>query len=329
VPRAAHACAWAPRERDGNVSRMLTGLLDHAQRYHAQLSDRIRQYLNGRGIDDATIERFLIGWSGWRITIPIYDREGAVTFFKLAKDPADESDSPKMLTTPGSCAELYGWERVRTDAPYVVICEGEFDRLVLESRGFPAVTSTGGALTFRLAWAEALRAVPDVYVCFDADEAGRIGAERVARLVPHARVVTLPPEVGESGDVTDFFVRLGMSADAFRELLADAAQLPPAPVQRRRPQSPAARTEIDELKTSVRIEDVVARYVDDLTVTGSLLTAPCPFHEDRRPSFVVYPETQTFHCFGCRAGGDVISFLMKAERLGFSDAMELLRRLAA
>lgn len=308
---------------------MSTELLDHAQRYHAQLPDRIRQYLNGRGIDDATLDRFLIGWSGWRITIPIYNRDVQIAFFKLAKDPADTSDLPKMLATPGSSTELYGWERARSDAPYVVVCEGEFDRLVLESRGFPAVTSTGGALTFRLAWAEALRAVPQVYVCFDADEAGRIGAERFARLVPHARVVTLPPEVGEGGDVTDFFVRLGMSAEAFRELLADAVQVAPAPVARRRPQSAEARTEIDELKASVRIEDVVARYIDDLAVTGSLLTAPCPFHEDRRPSFVVYPKTQTFHCFGCRAGGDVISFLMKAERLDFSDAMELLRRLAA
>lgn len=280
---------------------MFTGLIDDAQRYHAQLTDRIRQYLNGRGIDDATIDRFLIGWSGWRITIPIYDREGAITFFKLAKNPAESSDTPKMLTTPGSSAELYGWERVRSDAPYVVICEGEFDRLGLESRGFPAVTSTGGALTFRPAWAEALRAVPEVYVCFDADEAGRIGAERVARLVPHARVVTLPPEVGEGGDVTDFFVRLGMSAEALRELLADAVQLPPRPMTRRTPLSPEVRSEVDQLKASVRIEDLVARYVDDLAVTGSLLTAPCPFHEDRRPSFVVYPETQTFHCFGCRA----------------------------
>lgn len=326
---AAHARAWASYKRDANVSRMLAGLIDHAQRYHAELPDHIRRYLNGRGIDDATLDRFLIGWSGWRITIPIFDRDGQLTFFKLAKDPADTSDSPKMLATPGSSVELYGWERVRGDAPLVVVCEGELDRLVLESRRFPAVTSTGGALTFRPAWAEALRAVPEVYVCFDADEAGRIGAERVARLVPHARVVTLPPEVGEGGDVTDFFVRLGMSAEAFRKLLTDAAPLPPVAATRRPPQSAEARDEIDELKAGVRIEDVVARYVDDLAVAGNTLTAPCPFHDDRRPSFVVYPETQTFHCFGCRAGGDVISFIMKAERLDFSDAIELLRRLAA
>src|SRR5213594_3569452 len=60
-------------------------------------------------------------------------------------------------------------------------------------------------------------------MCFDNDAAGRQGAERVARLIPRARVVRLPEEVGGGGDVTDFFVRLGRSREDFVGLLDTAA----------------------------------------------------------------------------------------------------------
>src|SRR5205814_1315760 len=141
------------------------------------------------GIADAVIELHLLGWNGSRITIPIFDRNGGFEFFKLAKDPDDKSDSPKMLTASGAHAELYGWERVLANPDQIILCEGEFDRLVLETHGFAAVTSTGGAGSFRPEWAEAFREVPNIYLCFDNDAAGRAGAERVARLIPHAKLV--------------------------------------------------------------------------------------------------------------------------------------------
>src|SRR2546426_9704069 len=131
-----------------------------------------------------------------------------------------------MLATPGANAELYGWERVLANPEQIVICEGEFDRLVLESRGFAAVTSTGGALTFRPTWTEAFREIPQVYICFDNDGPGQAGAERVVGLIPRARLVRLPDEVGEGGDVTDFFVRLGRSREEFIGLLEAAQPLP-------------------------------------------------------------------------------------------------------
>src|SRR5439155_1780791 len=139
--------------------------------------------------------------------------------------PHDQSDSPKMLATPGGHAELYGWERVLANPEQIIICEGEFDRMVLESRGFAAVTSTGGALTFRPTWAGAFREIPQVYICFDNDGPGQAGAERVARMIPHARLVRLPEEVGDGGDVTDFFVRLGRRREEFIGLLEAAQSL--------------------------------------------------------------------------------------------------------
>ena len=87
--------------------------LELAREYHGNLSARIRQYLTeARGIGDEVIERHLLGWNGTRISIPVFDRNGGFAFFKLAKDPDDKSDSPKMLASPGAKAEVYGWERV-------------------------------------------------------------------------------------------------------------------------------------------------------------------------------------------------------------------------
>src|SRR5437867_1014088 len=197
-----------------------------ARQYHRNLPPRVREYLRQvRGISDDVIDRHLLGWNGSRITIPVSDRENRLAFFKLAKDPEDKTDSPKMLATPGAHAELYGWERVLAKPDQIIVCEGEFDRLVLESQGFAAVTSTGGALTFRPTWAEAFRELPQVYVCFDNDGPGLAGAERVARMIPRARLVRLPEEVGDGGDVTDFFVRLGRSREEVIGLLEAAGPL--------------------------------------------------------------------------------------------------------
>src|SRR5713226_8475796 len=152
-------------------------LLDLALQYNKDLPPRIRQYLNDRGIPDAIIDSHLLGWNGLRITIPIYDRKGEVVYFKLAQDPEDKTGR-KMLASPGTTVELYGWDRVAAQTSPLVICEGEFDLLVLEANGFAAVTSTGGAGTFRAEWAGEFESISEVYICFDRDPAGRRGAIR-------------------------------------------------------------------------------------------------------------------------------------------------------
>src|SRR5262249_54156736 len=158
------------------------------------------------GISDETIDAYLLGWNGWRITIPIYDRDCRVVSFKMAKDPVDHSSSPKMIASLGATVGLYGWEHLVNKRSPLIICEGEFDRLVLEAHGFAAITSTGGPAVFRPEWARELEAVSDVFICFDRDQTGRNGAAVVALMVPHAKIVELPEVVGEGGDVTDYFV---------------------------------------------------------------------------------------------------------------------------
>jgi Toprim domain-containing protein len=197
-----------------------------AAEYHRALPDRIREYLHARGIPDEIIDRRLLGWNGARITIPVFNGKGVCAFFRLAKDPDDKSDTPKMLSLRGSQVDLYGWEVLRLNPKRIIICEGEFDRLVLEANGFDAVTSTGGAGSFDPEWADGFAGIPEVYTCFDRDGAGRKGALRVARIIPRAKLIELPEEVGEGGDVTDFFVRLGRNAGDFEKLLAHGTSAP-------------------------------------------------------------------------------------------------------
>ena len=306
-----------------------TDLHDLALSYHRRLPDRIRAYLNARGIPDDLIHRQLLGWDGCRVTIPVTDRDGDITFFKLARDPDADASEPKMLATRGSHLELYGWETVLAKPKRIIVCEGEFDRLVLEAQGFQAVTSTGGAGAFRVEWAADFLPISEVYVCFDRDEAGRQGAERVAQLIEHAKIVDLPEEVGEGGDVSDFFVRLAHSRGDFEKLLATAHSAPPSPpameLLRVSATSPELSARVDRVKQAIPIEDFIAQYVE-LRRSGRNLTGHCPFHEDRTPSLVVFPETRTFHCFGCRAGGDVISFLRLRTNCSFFEALESLEQ---
>ena len=71
------------------------------------------------------------------------------------------------------------------------------------------------------------------------------------------------------------------------------------------------------------MEQVIGSYVT-LKRAGSNFNGLCPFHSEKTPSFTVFPNTQSFYCFGCSAGGDVISFIMRAEHLDYVAAVELL-----
>src|SRR5207244_10022083 len=181
-----------------------------------------------------------LGSNCWRITMPIFNSDDELAFFKQARDPEDKSDSPKMIAWPKGHLELYGWENLKDNPSQIIICEGEFDRLVLEANGFKAVTSTGGARAFKKEWAKAFETISSVYICFDNDAAGRNGALRVGQIIPHAKIVELPAEVGDGGDVTDFFVRLGRSKDEFLKLLERGKPAPASEVPRERITSPKA-----------------------------------------------------------------------------------------
>lgn len=84
---------------------------------------------------------------------------------------------------------------------------------------------------------------------------------------------------------------------------------------------------LDEIKYRNDIEEVIGSYVQ-LRRAGSNLQGLCPFHSEKSPSFTVFSGTKGFYCFGCGAGGDVITFIMRAENLDYPSAVAFLAKRA-
>ena len=80
---------------------------------------------------------------------------------------------------------------------------------------------------------------------------------------------------------------------------------------------------IQEVVRRNDIEEVIGQYVQ-LRRRGRTLSGLCPFHNEKTPSFVVYPDTQSFYCFGCGAAGDVINFVRKYNNLGYVESVKQL-----
>ena len=68
---------------------------------------------------------------------------------------------------------------------------------------------------------------------------------------------------------------------------------------------------IDQVRERTDIVDVISRYIP-LKKAGRNYKAPCPFHHEKTPSFMVSPAKQIYHCFGCGQGGNVFNFLIKS-----------------
>jgi DNA primase len=78
---------------------------------------------------------------------------------------------------------------------------------------------------------------------------------------------------------------------------------------------------IQRLKSSANLPQIAAGYVGDLKRQGATWKGCCPFHKEKTPSFCIYPQN-TFHCFGCGAHGDAVSFIMELRNLSFPDAVK-------
>lgn len=84
---------------------------------------------------------------------------------------------------------------------------------------------------------------------------------------------------------------------------------------------------IEDIKAKNDIADVVSAYVT-LKRAGANMNGLCPFHNEKTPSFTVFNATQTYHCFGCGAGGDVVTFVRRIENLDYVEALRFLAKRA-
>jgi Toprim-like len=185
----------------------------------SNLPDRIRKYLNDRGVNDEMISKYKIGYGNFYgynwITIPMW-KPGEVeySFLYLRKDPENKNESmPKNLSFPKGKGEVILFGEYAKESEDLIITEGIMDCISLLSQGHKAVTSTGGCMTFKDDWVtEELLKARNIYVAYDRDEPGDKGAEMVLKKLKEAKYknlykVTLPEIVGNKGDVNDYIAK--------------------------------------------------------------------------------------------------------------------------
>ncbi|MGI8405467.1 MAG: DNA primase, partial [Thermomicrobiales bacterium] len=89
-----------------------------------------------------------------------------------------------------------------------------------------------------------------------------------------------------------------------------------------------AQDAVAEIRDRTDIVDLVTGYVPSLKRTGRSFKGLCPFHQEKTPSFIVFPDSQNFHCFGCGKGGDIFTFYMQVENVEFREALQELAKRA-
>ncbi len=202
-------------------------------RNHKRLLDDsckpIREYLYNRGLNDATIEKFKLGWDTRNIVIPIFDANGDCVNFKLKPDPTLPSRSKGMFSIRGRGRKrLFNEQVLKQNPEMVIICEGEWDAMLLDQNGYNAVTSTAGAQSFDARWIDAFKGIKKISLTFDNDRngAGQAGAKKTAEMFSDAGISVFiislpnPSKTEEKIDITDFFVKYD-GAKKFPELLND------------------------------------------------------------------------------------------------------------
>lgn len=177
--------------------------------------DRLEAFQAKRGLTDDILERYSIGYDKEkrRFTIPIRDADGRLMNVRRYSMRPDARVKIVNATGHGSPPRLFPADQL--DADTILIVEGEWDALVGVQLGIPTVSGTGGAKKWESEWSKQL-AGKDVFLLYDNDSDGRIGAKKAARSLGHhaASVTILPPLLPnqEKSDLTDWHL-VGGTAD--------------------------------------------------------------------------------------------------------------------
>ena len=255
-----------------------------------------------RGLADATLKRYDIGWDPkrQRNTIPVRDQRGNVVNVRLYNAKKDR----KMINYTegkhkyGSPTRLYGMdELVKHTGKQVILCEGEWDRLLLQQEGLMAVTGTHGASTFRPDWVSHFKD-KDVVFLYDCDGPGQEATRTIlqafkAAAAASVKNVLLPLKgTKDDKDVTDYLHTRGMSGADLQTLIDET----PAHSY----EEEAKREEMLALESFVDVEgkEVIDRKIHcDITACGETSEA---FHAVERFRVVDCAKMDSGGCFECK-----------------------------
>lgn len=276
-------------------------------KWHENLlqNEEIRRWLNEkRGLSDETLKFFKIGWDPKRErnTIPIRDLNAEPVNVRLY----NAKKQPKIINYTegkwkyGSPARLFCVEKIK-NAEEVIICEGEWDCIILNQEGFAATTGTHGCSTFRPEWVD-YYTDKHVVLIYDTDSEGKSAVNRI--LLPAFKVAILEGKVksikvvvlplagtADDKDVSDYFTKRGATAADLRALIDST------PVHEY--EKAEVTIEAEQLESFTKIESkelIDHKVVCDITICGETSEA---FHavEEFKVSFC--PKLRKGECFDC------------------------------
>lgn len=189
----------------------------------------LRVMTDDRGLTKHTIREFQIGWDGQRFTIPIRDENDELVNIRRYK-PKARSNSQKMVSWGTGWGEgrMLGFDILLDEnITDVVLHEGEMDFIIGRQYNLPSVAHTSGSNVFKMVWGKFFKG-KRVYVAYDDDKAGDIGAMKVAQALKGVAegVYRLRHNTGiDGGDTTDYFVKCGGDTASFLVLMKEAETL--------------------------------------------------------------------------------------------------------
>jgi 5S rRNA maturation endonuclease (ribonuclease M5) len=256
-----------------------------------------------RGLSDATLKKYEIGWDPkrQRNTIPIRDERGNVMNVRLYNAKKD----PKIINYTegrykyGSPARLYGIDELaKYQGKQVILCEGEWDRLILQQEGFMAVTGTHGASVFRPEWIAHFKG-KDVVILYDCDREGQAAASNVVLRAlktsgaASVKNVVLPLKGDKDDkDVTDYFHKRGLTAADLQKLIDET------PAHSYEAEDRPEEILTLESFTEVERKDLIDKKVRcEITACGETSEA---FHAVEEFRITFCPRMQKGGCFECK-----------------------------
>lgn len=310
-----------------------------------QPNSHFYDWLRRRGITDEVISLFEIRKGdhvslGECLVIPIKDTENKLIFNKYRRDPNDHK-TPKYLYDKGGEVTLYGAFLAKGHKT-ILITEGEMDALVAWSAKIPAVTSTGGALSFQEKWVSFFEN-KNTYLCFDNDESGGKGMVRVLKMLPQAKIVFLPdaPNIKDISDyvahggnlnkLLDTAKQFSCSSDIHQDRYARLALFKSTFFHDAWIEDEEKSLFVSsEYQNSGRTDIEKARLypIGNLIKLQRGANIKCLWHEERTGSLHYYPKTNSLYCFGmCGKAYDVIDVYQKLNNCGFKEAVKEILKL--
>jgi DNA primase len=301
-----------------------------------KLPEHVQKFFADRKITNKVLEDFSVGWDGHRIVYPVFDINGNKLFSNYRRDPASDIGS-KYMYDKGSKVSLYGIHMAK-DKKKILICEGQNDCLVAWSMGIPAVTSTGGAISFQKEWKQYFEG-KKVTILLDGDEAGGLGTSKILDILPKAKVAFIPDKDGIK-DISDA-VSAGYD---LKKIVSDAVYFKNIDQIREHATVRIANCDqtffhdarIKALSKPVAEKKIIDPDIKDKVLRAKMKPIPelldfvgnvakCIFHNERTGSLHYYKSTNTVFCFGCSKHADSIAVYRQLNNCTFKEAVEALQ----